>query len=267
MTADTMYRHAPPSPRPRRRVFAVLADPATHAGDRRHRLGARVARRAAAHRGRPGLPHRRCTTTTIPIGDYEMANTGRGVRPAARHRVGAGPDRTRRRHARLRRLDLALRPRAGRRRQDRGHADLRLVGGSRTRPANTSSSRRSTSSHLDNSLRHLGALAEARLGPQRPGRPRCAPSICSRVRGRHDRATADPAQLVVDPAVRLAGAVMRERHQRVEFPAQIAQLAVGRRRAPAPCRPPRCACRAALPACAATGLASASASSRPGMPR
>src|SRR5579884_995481 len=46
----------------------------------------------------------------------------------------------------------------------------------------------------------------------------------------HRRSTAEPAQLVVDPAVRLAGAVVRQRDLLVELAAQFVQPPVLRNR-------------------------------------
>ena len=87
--------------------------------------------------------------------------------------------------------------------------------------------------------------------------------------GRRDGGTAAyPAQLVVNPAVWLAGAVMRGRHQGVEFLAQIAQLPVGGPGADAAVPQPLAVRMASCSSCRRRSRSRIwSASSRPGMPR
>jgi hypothetical protein len=99
-------------------------------------------------------------------------------------------------------------------------------------------------SHLDNSLKHLAALAGGSRTQHIPmlavlmwlmwfTPAVCAPLRCGleliRRRRRDRRSAADPPQLVVDPAVRLACAVVGDRHERVELAAKLPQLPMRRR--------------------------------------
>ena len=128
-------------------VFDVLADPSTHpaidgtgwvrdslGGDRLTRTG-QIFRMAMYHDNHPDKY-------------YEMANRVEVFdRPRAiAWQPGQGPDErrqpVRQRPTRVRRVDLALRPRVGWRRPDPGDADIRLVG-SAAGQARHSRSRRS----------------------------------------------------------------------------------------------------------------------------
>ena len=152
---------------PAHAVFAVLADPTTH---RRSTAPAGCASRCdgkplteAGQIFRMGMHHDNHPDKALRDGE-----PGRGVRPAARHRVATrqGPDErgnlSGRRRARLRRMDLALRPRA-RSANDRTEVTLTYDwSGVRPDMREISSSRRSTWQHLDNSLKHLAELVEPR---------------------------------------------------------------------------------------------------------
>ncbi len=129
---------------PAETVFDVLADPSTHAaidgtGWVRESLDGKpltetgqIFRMAMYHDNHPDK-------------NYEMANRVVVFDPPRAIAWQPGQD-ARTTPPRVRRLDLALRPGAGRRRPRRSHADLRLVGGAAVCCASTSSSRCSTRS-------------------------------------------------------------------------------------------------------------------------
>jgi hypothetical protein len=114
---------------PAEAIFAVLADPARHAeidgtgwvrepaGSQPLTAAGQMFGMAMYHAGHPGRK--------LPDGQ-----PGAGVRPAARHLLGAGPGHRRRQPA-VRRLGLALRPGPVR---DHGHPVLRLAGGPQLPP-------------------------------------------------------------------------------------------------------------------------------------
>ena len=126
---------------PAEAIFAVLADPAKHAAiDGTGWVCEPVDSEpltAAGQVFRMSMYH-----PNHPDGEVPDGQPGPGVRPAEHHLLGDGL-RPRRRHAALRRLDLALRPHAIRTLEHHGHALLRLVSGARTPSESSSDSRRS----------------------------------------------------------------------------------------------------------------------------
>jgi hypothetical protein len=111
---------------PAAQVFAGLADPTTHSAiDDTGWVQESVDRTPLTEVGqilRMDMYH-----PDHPNGDYQVVNKVQ-VLPATCHRPADGAGRGRRSPG-VRRLDLALRPRAAQSVQDRGHALLRLVGG------------------------------------------------------------------------------------------------------------------------------------------
>ena len=144
---------------PAQTVFDVLADPSTHAaidgtGWVRESLdGVRLTETGQVFR--MAMYH-----DNHPDKDYEMANKVVVYDPPHAIAWEPGQDSAGDGNLTVRWLDLALRPEAGRSVRDRGPRCPTTGRQCRNICASTSSSRRSTHEHLDNSVKHLAELAE-----------------------------------------------------------------------------------------------------------